>query len=114
MRALVVRLLFLGGVILGVLRQVAVRARIGDLLDDARPLDLLAMLELVFEHGIARRRHRNLVHQSLKPPNRPSDKIQIAGPKLASGPATAELCPKLVPSGGSLRGCPRSQPLPPK
>src|SRR5262249_33657005 len=34
--AFVVRLLFLGGVILGVLRQVAVGAGIGDLLDDAR------------------------------------------------------------------------------
>ncbi len=34
--ALVERLRFLGGVIFGVLRQVAVRARVGDLLDDAR------------------------------------------------------------------------------
>ena len=37
---------FLGGVIFGVLRQVAMRARVGDLLNDARPLDLLAVLEL--------------------------------------------------------------------
>src|SRR5690349_12778131 len=56
-------LLLLGGVILGVLRQVAMRARIGDLLDDARPLDLLAMLELGFERGIAGRGHWNLVHR---------------------------------------------------
>src|SRR5712691_8336318 len=43
--ALVDRLLLLGGVILGILREIAVRARIGDLLDDAGTLDLLAMLE---------------------------------------------------------------------
>src|SRR6185437_10729760 len=46
--ALVQRLLLLGGVILGILRQVTVRARFGDLLNDAGPLDGLAMLELVF------------------------------------------------------------------
>ena len=47
--ALVERLLLLGGMILGVLREIAVRARIGDLLDDPWPLDLLAVLELFFE-----------------------------------------------------------------
>ena len=51
--------------ILRVLRQIAVRARIGDLLDDPGPLDLLAMLELDLERRIARRRHRDLVHLSL-------------------------------------------------
>ena len=34
--ALVERLLLLGGMIFGILRQVAVRARVGDLLNDAR------------------------------------------------------------------------------
>jgi hypothetical protein len=74
-------LLFLGGVIFGVLRQVAVRARIGDLLDDARPLDLLAVLELVLEQGVARRSHRNLFNHSilhLTTPFRPS---APSGPK---------------------------------
>ena len=47
--ALVVRLLFLGGVILRVLRQVAMGARVGDLLDDPRAFHRLALLELVFE-----------------------------------------------------------------
>src|SRR6185437_15748295 len=60
---LVERLLLLGGVIFGVLRQVAVRARVGDLLDDARPLDRLAVLELGLERRIAGRRHWNLVHR---------------------------------------------------
>jgi hypothetical protein len=61
--------LLLGGVILGILRQVAVRARIGDLLDDARPLHLLAMLELSLERRIALSRHGELVHRSFNPPN---------------------------------------------
>ena len=64
MRALVERLLLLGGVILRVLGQIAVGARFGDLLDDARPFDLLAVLELVLEHGVARRGHRYLFHHS--------------------------------------------------
>ena len=53
--ALVERLRFLGGVIFGVLRQVAVRARLGDLLNDARPFDLLALLQFVLQHGSSRR-----------------------------------------------------------
>src|SRR5207342_2836627 len=61
--ALIERLRFLRGVIFGVLRQVAVRARVGDLLDDAGPLNLLAMLELGFERRIAGGRHRNLFHR---------------------------------------------------
>src|SRR5262249_49013552 len=52
--AFVERLLLLGGVVLSVLRQVAVRARVGDLLDDARALDLLAVPELVLQNGITR------------------------------------------------------------
>ena len=54
--ALVERLRFLGGVIFSVLRQVAVRARVGDLLNDAGPLDLLAMLELGLRARHSRRR----------------------------------------------------------
>src|SRR5436190_6980028 len=65
---LVVRLRLLGGVIFGILRQVAVRARVGNLLDDARPLDLLAVLELLLERRIALCRHRDLAHLFLKPP----------------------------------------------
>jgi hypothetical protein len=51
-------------VILRVFRQIAVRARIRDLLNDARTLDLLAVLEFILEHGIARRRHRNRIHST--------------------------------------------------
>ena len=54
--ALVVRLRLLGGMIFGVLRQIAMRARLGDRLDDARTLDLLAALELRLESGDGRRR----------------------------------------------------------
>src|SRR6185437_2334090 len=61
--ALVERLLLLGGVIFGVLRQVAVRARVGDLLNDARPLNRLAVLEFGLERRVAGRRHWNLVHR---------------------------------------------------
>src|SRR5262245_49069816 len=92
--ALVKRLGLFGSVILGVLRQVAMRARIRDLLDDARPLDLLAVLELVLEHGVARRRHRNLVHQSFGPSasERALGQNSDRGPN-ASGRTTAESVP---------------------
>src|SRR5262245_51465822 len=56
--------------IFGVLRQVAVRARVGDLLNDAGALDLLAMLKLGFERGIAGGGHRNLFHLSSPPGGR--------------------------------------------
>ena len=35
--------------IFGILREIAVRARVGNLLDDARPLDLLTVLEFFLE-----------------------------------------------------------------
>ena len=49
--------------ILGVLGKVAVRARVGNLLNDAGALDLLAMLELGLERGIAGGGHWNLFHR---------------------------------------------------
>src|SRR5215469_12437011 len=52
--ALVVRLRLLGGMVFGVLRQIAMGARVGNLLDDTRPLDLLAVLELILERRVAR------------------------------------------------------------
>ena len=61
--AFVQRLRFLRRVIFGVLGQVAVGARVGDLLNDARPLHLLAVLELGLKRRVALRRHRNLVHR---------------------------------------------------
>src|ERR1700733_6559084 len=56
------RLLFLGGVIFRVLRKVAMRARLGDMLDDARTLHRLALLQFDLEGGIAAGGHRNLFH----------------------------------------------------
>ncbi len=47
--ALIEALRLLGGVILGILRQVAMRARFGDRFDDARPLFLLAPAQLFLE-----------------------------------------------------------------
>src|SRR5215831_1120984 len=61
--ALIERLLFFRGMVFGVLRQIAVRTCVGNLLNDTRTLNLLAMLEFVFQNGIARRRHRYLVHR---------------------------------------------------
>src|SRR5580692_7512410 len=78
--ALVERLRFLGRVIFGILRKIAVRARIGNLLDDARALSLLAMLELGLECRIARRRHGNFIHCRTTSNTR-RDKIQVAGRK---------------------------------
>src|ERR1700733_5855170 len=60
--AFIERLRFLGGVIFSIFRQVAVRARVGNLLDDARPLDLLAMLEFGLKRRVSGRGHRNLIH----------------------------------------------------
>jgi len=62
--ALVERLRFLGGVIFGVLGQIAVGPGVRDLLDDARPLDLLAMFQFGLERGVTRPRHGNFVHRS--------------------------------------------------
>jgi hypothetical protein len=61
-RALVQRLLFLRGMILGVLGQIAVRPRLRDLLDDARPFDLLAVLEIFLQHLMSCSSHRNLLN----------------------------------------------------
>src|SRR5262249_33102861 len=90
----------LGGVILGVLRQVAVGARVGNLLDDAGPLDLLAVLELPLQRLVAGLGHRNLVHRSwvLRPHDRKSPD------RGTRGPATVGLYPKLVPSRLALPG----------
>src|SRR3981081_733495 len=63
--AFVVGLFFLGGVILRVLRKVAMRARLGDMLDDARTLHRLALLQFDLKRGITARRHRNLFHHLL-------------------------------------------------
>src|SRR5579871_346396 len=60
--ALVVRLLFLRGVILRVFRQVAMRARFRDVLDDARTILGLAPLQFFRQGGMAGRGHRNLFH----------------------------------------------------
>src|SRR5262249_22237985 len=65
--ALVVRLVFLCRVIFGVLRKIAVRARLRDVLDDAGTLHRLAMLQLVGQSGMARGSHRNLFDHLLCP-----------------------------------------------
>src|ERR1700683_1298591 len=50
--------------VLGVLRQIAMSPRVGDLLNNAVPLELLAVLEFRCKRCIARGSHRNLVHWS--------------------------------------------------
>jgi hypothetical protein len=60
---LVDRLLLLGGMILGILREIAVRARLRNLLDDTGPFHLLAVLQLLLERGEAGGRHRYFVHR---------------------------------------------------
>src|SRR4051812_43157495 len=61
------RLLFLGGMIFRVLRKVAMRARLGNMLDDARTILRLALLQLDLEGGIAASGHRNLFHHLFCP-----------------------------------------------
>jgi hypothetical protein len=63
--AFVVGLLFLRGVIFRILRKVAMRARFRDMLDDARTLHRLALLQFNLKGGITAGRHRNLFHHSL-------------------------------------------------
>src|SRR5581483_3595339 len=59
-------LALLGGVVLGVLREVSVRARLGDRLDDAGALLALELLELLLEPGVALPGHRSpLRHRSV-------------------------------------------------
>ncbi len=73
-------LLLLGGMIFGILRQIAVGARFGDLLDDARALDGLEILDLSLKRSIALRGHRHLVHisrSSLGPPELLSKKCPV-------------------------------------
>src|SRR5262249_17453403 len=53
------------GMIFGVLREVAVLARLRDRLDDRRALDKLQMLRLFLQPGIALRSHRDLVHANV-------------------------------------------------
>src|SRR5208282_1974551 len=61
--ALVERLRLLRRVVLGVLREIAMGPRVGDLLDDAGPFDLLAVLEFSLKRRMALRGHRNLIHR---------------------------------------------------
>jgi len=84
--ALVERLRFLRGMIFGILRKIAVRARVGNLLDDARTLHLLAVLVLGFECRIAAA-VIGILSIGRKPPKQGSrDKIQAAGRKNAIRP----------------------------
>src|SRR5579859_1036017 len=87
--AFVERLRLFGGMIFGVLRKIAVGARVGDLLNDARPLDLLALPQLGLQRGIARRGHRNLVHRSRTSKAAESKLLSRAG--TLSGRATKAL-----------------------
>src|SRR3954471_1353212 len=77
--ALVERLLLLGGVILRVLGEVAMGARLRDLLDDPRTFDLLAVLEIGLEHGVTRSGHWYLFNHVLNPPESARDTNPKAG-----------------------------------
>jgi hypothetical protein len=59
--ALDVRLLVLGRVVLGVLGEVAVRARLGDLLHDLRTLDRLEALQLLLQPDETALGHRDAI-----------------------------------------------------
>ena len=69
--ALIEALRLLGGMVFGVLRQVAMRARFRDRLDDARPLFLLAPAQLFLERCEPVGGHRDLVHFLTFPAARP-------------------------------------------
>ena len=58
-------LLFARGMVFGVLRQVAVAARLGDGADHRRTIDRFQALDLLLKVVIPVRGHRNLVHQTV-------------------------------------------------
>ena len=62
--ALIEALLLLGGVILGIFTEIAMRAGFGDRLDDARPLHGLQKPDLLFQGLVALGSHWNLFHFS--------------------------------------------------
>jgi hypothetical protein len=84
---LVQALLLLGGVVFGVFRQVAVRARLGNRLDDAGALAALEPLQLGLERGKPFHRHRNFVLCHVSPrPEPPADaELERRRPAARSG-----------------------------
>ena len=60
-------LAFLGGVIFGILRQVAMGARFRDRLDDLMAVHVLQMVDLVLQGLEARGGHRNSFHGIVNP-----------------------------------------------
>src|ERR1700722_8540882 len=65
--AFVMRLLFFRGVIFRVLGKIAMRARLRDMLDNARAILRLAFLQLDLQRCVAAGGHRNLFHHLLYP-----------------------------------------------
>ena len=94
--------------VFGILRQVAVRARVGNLLDDTRPLDLLAVLEFALERGIALCRHRDLVHLFLQTSDFSQETIVPIAGRSVVRPRDPEPCPKHRQAAGP--GCPDAAP----
>src|SRR5262249_50035955 len=79
--ALVQRLGFLRGVIFRVLGEVAVTARLGDLLDNTRPFHRLAVAQFGLKLGITRSRHRDLFHRPslfTRPARDPAESVKTA------------------------------------
>ena len=64
-RALVCRLLVAGSVVLGVLREVAVAARLGNALNDLRAFDFLQIFELLDRLVVPLLRHGKFCHLSI-------------------------------------------------
>src|SRR4029453_32158 len=95
--ALVHGLGLLGGVVLGVLRQVAERARVGDRLDDPRPLDLLAVAQLLLERRQALHRHRYFFHQVVSIMTKGTSRAAVD-----SAPAKSELRVSSAPPSGEV------------
>ena len=87
-RALDEPLPLLGGVILGVLGEVAVGPRLGDGLDDAVALHALELVELLLEAGVTFPGHRGPWHHGSFPRAR---SVGGAGGRRPSGHCTTPL-----------------------
>src|SRR6202043_2833382 len=105
----VMRLLFLGGVIFRVLRKVAMRALLGDMLDDARTLHRLALLQLDLKGGITASGHRNLFHHLsmsfnfMRTIRRPRTNAETEHPHDGRVPVTRAALPIDCPDAKSRR-----------
>src|SRR5580692_11745792 len=95
--AFIVRLFFFRGVIFRVLGKIAMRARLRDMLDNARAIHRLALLQFFPERCIAAGGHRNLFDHLLYPLSvRAAAKLAVRAKRLADQASRLKQSEKLI------------------